>query len=144
MKTLVPFLACATLAACAAAVNVRGVGNAVGLSTYDLDGIGLAALDAQARELCPGGHTVLHRWEQVHRAGPDAPRVMQWAHTAGTALGAIEADRAQMTVQCTAPMAATVMPAASPSALPAQPDAAAVPAARTEGAASAPPTRPTT
>lgn len=127
MKTVAPFLACSVLAACAAAVNVRGVGNAAGVGTYDLDGISLAALDAQARELCPGGHTVLRRWEQVHRAAADSNRVVQWAHTAGTVLGAIDADRAQMTVQCTAPATQTD-------------DAA----ARTEGAASAPPTRPTT
>lgn len=89
------------LAACQSVVEVRRVATD-GAPAYDLRGGDLGTLQQRADRLCPHGYQAVRQWERQRQApGDDNMIHRSWLQTEQT-LGLVDADEAQMMVQCRA------------------------------------------
>jgi hypothetical protein len=92
-------LASLGLAACSGP-QVRTLGNGGGAPAYELRGTSLAAIEAEAAQLCSRGYEVLRAAQNFARPGPEDNGAAPFLQQAGDWLSGIPGNQAQATVLC--------------------------------------------
>lgn len=72
-------LGCIALGACATRMQVRSVATGVATPAYELRGDDVAALQAEARRLCPDGMDVMRQWQKHERNETEPGFVRRWS-----------------------------------------------------------------